>query len=67
MSRRRVSLGLLFWVAGLAVALMVHDGARAQSAAPQMLDPTLRVRTVASGFELPLGLAFRAPTDRLVL
>jgi glucose/arabinose dehydrogenase len=68
MSRRRVLLNLMCWVTGpVAVALVVHDGARAQGAAPQMLDPNLRVRTVASGFDLPIGLAFLAQNDMLVI
>ncbi len=68
MSRRRVLLNPMCWVTGLvAVALVVHDGARAQGAAPQMLDPNLRVRTVASGFDLPIGLAFLAQNDMLVI
>ena len=32
-----------------------------------MLDPSLRVRTVVSGLTLPIGLAFLAPNEMLVL
>ena len=48
-------------------ALAARSGVTAQDAGPQMLDPTLSVRTVASGFNLPIGLAFLAPNDLLVL
>jgi glucose/arabinose dehydrogenase len=43
------------------------DSARAQSAGPEMLDPTLRVRTVVSGLELPIAMAFLDDDDLLVL
>src|SRR5688572_7505318 len=68
MRGRRVWLKLMCLVTGLAaVALIVDDGARAQGAAPQMLDPTLRVRTAVSGLDFPIGLAFLATSDMLVL
>ncbi len=41
--------------------------ALAQSAAPQMLDPRLDVRTVVSGFAMPIGIAFLDRDDMLVL
>ena len=50
-----------------AAALGAKDLVQAQDATPQMLDPSLRVRTVVSGLTLPIGLAFLAPNDLLVL
>ena len=59
--------------AGTAVALVIsgmlvmHRDAGAQGAAPAMLDPSLTVRTVVSGLELPISMAFLGPGDMLVL
>ena len=47
--------------------MLLDSGARAQTPAPEMLDPNLRVRVAASGLELPIGLAFLAANDMLVL
>ena len=52
---------------GLAAALALRGGATAQETGPVLLDPTLQVREVVSGLELPIGLAFLAPGDMLVL
>jgi glucose/arabinose dehydrogenase len=52
-------------IAGAAVLL--GSGAGAQSPAPEMLDPNLRVRVAASGLQLPIGMAFLAANDMLVL
>jgi hypothetical protein len=43
------------------------DSARAQPAGTEMLDPALRVRTVVSGLELPIAMAFLDDDDLLVL
>ena len=51
----------------IAAALGAKDFIQAQDATPQMLDPSLRVRTVVSGLTLPIGLAFLASNDLLVL
>ena len=50
----------------LAVAVGLRQAANAQSG-PQMLDPSLDVRTVVSGLTLPIGVAFVGPNDMLVL
>jgi aldose sugar dehydrogenase len=50
----------------VALAAGFRQGASAQ-AGPQMLDPSLDVRAVASGFALPIGVAFLGPSDMLVL
>lgn len=65
--RRRVWLS--YWCGAVAVgaAIVANDGATAQVTGPEMLDPTLRVRVAASGFNLPIGLAFLGPNDWLVL
>jgi len=51
----------------VAAALAIDNGATAQNSEPQMLDPTLRVRTVVSGLNLPVSMAFLARNDFLVL
>ncbi len=64
-----------FWVrnvcAGAALAALTgamgRPPAGAQASAPQMLDPSLGVRTAVSGLETPIGLAFIGPADMLVL
>ena len=50
----------------IAAALGAKDLVQAQDATPQMLDPSLRVRTVVSGLTVPIGLAFLASNDLLV-
>jgi len=68
MTTRRIWLSRAFCAAALtAAALSGRGDARAQGAAPQILDPSLRVRTVVSGLALPISLAFLAPDDMLVL
>lgn len=54
---------------GLAAALApgITRHADAQAPAPEILHPTLGVRTVVSGLALPIGLAFLGPDDMLVL
>ena len=52
--------------ASLILAFSLRQGANAQSG-PQMLDPSLDVRTVVSGLTLPIGVAFLGPNDMLVL
>lgn len=55
-------------VAGAVMAgLTVTSGTRAQESGPRMLSPALTVRTVVSGLNLPIGLAFLGPDDLLVL
>ena len=51
----------------IAAALGAKDLVQAQDATPQMLDPSLSVRTVVSGLTVPIGLAFLASNDLLVL
>lgn len=53
--------------AAIAVGMMLRGGTVAQEPQPTMLDPNLAVRTVAGGFDAPIGLAFLAPGDMLVL
>jgi aldose sugar dehydrogenase len=53
--------------AGLCAAVLMFGGAQAQVSGPEMLDPSLQVRTVVSGLTNPIGLAFLAPGDMLVL
>ena len=57
------------WVGDRRVAILafsLRQGANAQSG-PQMLDPSLDVRTVVSGLTMPIGVAFLGPNDMLVL
>ena len=66
---RRSSWLAPLWVGGaltVTVAFGLRQGAIAQ-AGPQMLDPSLGVRTVVSGLALPIGVAFLGPDDMLVL
>jgi hypothetical protein len=51
----------------LAAGIGLRIGAQAQSAGPEMLDTSLQVRTVVSGLNLPISLAFLGPNDFLVL
>ena len=53
--------------AALAATLTWGGGPVAQESGPAMLDPNLSVRTVVSGLDFPIGLAFLAPGDMLVL
>ena len=64
------------WLSGVGAAMAVvasslllgNEGADAQATPePAMLDPNLRVRTAASGLELPISLAFLGASDMLVL
>jgi aldose sugar dehydrogenase len=57
--RRRV------WMSGAlaAIALTAH----AQGTGPEMLDRSLQVRTVVSGLDMPIGVAFLGRNDMLVL
>ena len=68
MTTRTVWLSRVCWGAVLAAAALgAKSGAQAQGAPPQMLDPRLHVRTVVSGLNVPISLAFLAPNDMLVL
>jgi aldose sugar dehydrogenase len=51
----------------LLTGLTVVTGIQAQGSGPQMLNPALAVRTVVSGLNVPIGLAFLAANDLLVL
>jgi glucose/arabinose dehydrogenase len=51
----------------LAAALGGRNGALAQATGPEMLDPTLAVRTVVSGLTTPVSMAFLGANDMLVL
>ena len=53
--------------AAIATAIVLQGGAQGQSSGPQMLAPGLSVRTVVSGLSNPIGVAFLAPGDMLVL
>ena len=71
MTTRRIWLRWTCWMALLlAASAIAKNAARAQAPAPpqpQILDPSLRVRTVVSGLSMPIALAFLAPDDMLVL
>ena len=64
-----------FWMRGALLAAVLvavgsHSGnneARAQAAGPEMLDPSLGVRTVVAGLASPIGVAFLGRNDMLVL
>src|SRR5262245_64998424 len=58
------ALVLAALIAGTILALTIP--ASAQEAGPQMTDSRLGVRSVASGFELPTGIAFLGANDFLV-
>src|SRR5687767_8291699 len=47
--------------------LGINDGTKAQTTAPSLIDPNLRLRTVASGLSQPTSLAFIGVSDLLVL
>ena len=51
----------------IAAALAVRAGLDAQAAGPSMVDRNLSVRTVVSGLESPIGMAFLGTDDLLVL
>jgi glucose/arabinose dehydrogenase len=51
----------------LLAGITVTSGTQAQESGPQMLNPALAVRTVVSGLNVPIGLAFLAANDLLVL
>jgi glucose/arabinose dehydrogenase len=58
------------WLAVLLVAAAPFNTAnavRAQASGPEMLDRRLGVRTVVSGLELPISMAFLGRNDMLVL
>jgi aldose sugar dehydrogenase len=68
MMRPRVRLNRACCIAvALAAAVAARNSVTAQDAGPEMLDPGLRVRTLVSGLNLPIGFAFLAPNDLLVL
>ncbi len=50
-----------------AAVTVIAMGAHAQTAAPTLVDPALGVRTVISGLEQPIHMAFLGPNDFLVL
>lgn len=68
MIRRRWLISTSFALA-IAVAFTpgVWDRTSAQTTGPEMLDPRLGVRPVVSGLSLPVGFAFLAANDMLVL
>jgi aldose sugar dehydrogenase len=57
------SLGVAL-VASLAAALLLPSRAEA---APSLVDPDLSIRTVVSGLDQPISVAFLGPNDMLVL
>jgi glucose/arabinose dehydrogenase len=59
MTRPRFLLSSALIAAALAV--------QAQGTGPEMLHPSLQVRTVVSGLATPIGIAFLGPNDMLVL
>ncbi|HSL24120.1 MAG TPA: PQQ-dependent sugar dehydrogenase [Vicinamibacterales bacterium] len=67
--QRRRWIGSACLAASFAAALTLSHETRtsAQLAAPELLDRNLRVRTVVSGLNLPIGVAFLGPSDMLVL
>ena len=67
MTRPRTWLSLACRAAVIAaVALTVRSSAQ-EPVAPEMLAPTLGVRAVVSGLNLPIAIAFIGPDDLLVL
>jgi len=58
--------GCLVSVLAAALAVGLRDGVNAQ-AGPEMLDPSLSVRTVVSGLAMPVSMAFIGENDMLVL
>jgi glucose/arabinose dehydrogenase len=62
MSRRAIAAALFLSLA----LLMPASGAAAQDG-PEVVDPNLRVSTVATGLALPTSIAFLGPDDLLVL
>jgi hypothetical protein len=60
---RRGSIAVLVTIGALAPG----GGAQEPPAAPEMLDPSLTVRRVVSGLDMPIGLAFLGERDMLVL
>jgi glucose/arabinose dehydrogenase len=63
---------LLIGIAALLVASLAQAGAgnvgsRPAQSGPEMLDPTLGVRTAVAGLELPTSIAHLGPNDLLVL
>jgi aldose sugar dehydrogenase len=69
MIRRKLWLDSACCVVAIsAVGMMSRGGLTAQSTGPEMLDPSLRVRTVASAaLEVPIGMAFLGANDWLVI
>ena len=69
MRTTRTWLGWACFAALVATAATgLRSGARAQgAAAPEMLEPTLGVRTAVAGLNMPIGLAFLGANDMLVL
>ncbi|HMB43872.1 MAG TPA: PQQ-dependent sugar dehydrogenase, partial [Luteimonas sp.] len=61
----RVACRNLLLAAGVAVSIAMVGGPL--QAAPALVDPTLGVRTAASGLAFPTGIAFLASNDWLVI
>ncbi len=62
-----LSLAALAAAIGLVHPLNRTSGVHAQGTEPEMVDPALTVRTVASGLESPIGVAFLGRKQMLVL
>jgi hypothetical protein len=65
-TRSRLSLAVTIAVL-VAAATTTRDRTHAQTATPQMLDPSLGVRRVVGGLEMPIGIAFLGANDMLVV
>jgi glucose/arabinose dehydrogenase len=60
--------GALVAVSALAMTAVIGLGGRAEAqTGPTVIDPNLGVRTVVSGLESPIGIAFLGPGEMLVL
>ncbi len=66
-SKIRRSVLLLIGVSAALVALATRGPVSAQVAGPSVVDPNLSVRTVVTGLNQPINMAFIGPDDFLVL
>ena len=64
---RRAVLLTAFLAPGLVLLMRGGPPLRAQTPGPSVVDPSLMVRTVASGFTTPVNLAFIGKNDMFVL
>jgi aldose sugar dehydrogenase len=67
MQARHLTTAALLAAALSAITIGHLDRAGAQAAGPEMVDPSLQVRTLVSGLSLPVAIAFLGANDLLVL